>query len=58
MVFPFWRLVGPILWVLRYALVGLKPWLPLRAIDARYLQSPCTKAYSVAEARALFKDFR
>jgi hypothetical protein len=44
------------LWV-RYALLGLKPWLSLCDIYARYLESPGTKAYSVAEARALFADF-
>lgn len=44
-------------WV-RYALLGLKPWLPLREIYARYLESPGTKAYSRAEARELFSGFR
>lgn len=44
------------LWV-RYALLRLKPWLPLREIYARYLESPGTKAYSVADARNLFADF-
>ena len=44
------------LWT-RYALLGLKPWLSLREIYARYLESPGTKAYSIAEARALFSNF-
>lgn len=56
MIYHTWSLVGLMLWV-RYALLGLKPWLPLREIYARYLESPGTKAYSVAEARALFADF-
>lgn len=56
MIYHKWRLVGLMLWV-RYALLGLKPWLPLRAIYARYLESPGTKAYSVAEARRLFAAF-
>ena len=56
MIYHTWSLVGLMLWV-RYALLGLKPWLSLRAIYARYLESPGTKAYSVAGARALFKDF-
>lgn len=57
MIYHTWSLVGLMLWA-RYALLGLKPWLSLRAIYARYLESPGTKAYSVGEARALFKDFR
>jgi hypothetical protein len=56
MIYHKWSLVGLMLWV-RYALLGLKPWLPLREIYARYLESPGTKAYSVAEARTLFSDF-
>jgi len=44
------------LWI-RYALLGLKPWLSLHDIYARYLESPGTKAYSVAEARMLFSKF-
>lgn len=57
MIYHKWSIVGLMLWV-RYALLGLKPWLSLRDIYARYLESPGTKAYSVAEARALFADFR
>ncbi len=56
MIYHKWSIVGLMLWV-RYALLGLKPWLSLRDIYSRYLESPGTKAYSVAEARALFADF-
>ena len=56
MIYHRWSIVGLMLWA-RYALLGLKPWLSLRDIYARYLESPGTKAYSVAEARALFADF-
>lgn len=56
MIYHKWSLVGLMLWV-RYALLGLKPWLTLQEIYARYLESPGTKAYSVAEARALCSDF-
>ena len=56
MVYHKWSIVGLMLWV-RYALLGLKPWLPLQEIYARYLESPGTKSYSVAEARKLFDDF-
>ncbi|MFE8033057.1 class I SAM-dependent methyltransferase [Thiohalocapsa marina] len=56
MVYHKWSLVGLMLWV-RYALLGLKPWLSLSEIYARYLESPGTKAYTVREARELFADF-
>ena len=59
----FWSLCPPVIpvgrytqyttWV-RYALLGLKPWLSLRETYARYLESSGTKAYSIAEARVLF----
>ena len=44
------------LW-LRYALIGMKPWLPLKYIYEHHLESPGTKAYSVEEARRLFSVF-
>jgi len=56
MIYHKWSLVGLMLWT-RYALLRLRPWLPLAAVYARYLESPGTKAYSVAEARDLFADF-
>jgi SAM-dependent methyltransferase len=57
MVYHTWSLVGLMLWV-RYAGLALRPWLSLRDIYARYLESPGTKAYSAAEARRLFSGFR
>jgi SAM-dependent methyltransferase len=56
MIYHKWSLVGFMLWI-RYALLGLQPWLSLKQIYARYLESPGTKAYSVAEARRLFSAF-
>lgn len=56
MIYHKWSMVGLMLWS-RYALLGLRPWLPLAEIYARYLESPGTKAYSVAEARQLFDVF-
>jgi SAM-dependent methyltransferase len=56
MIYHKWSLVGYMLWI-RYALLRLRPWLGLRAIYARYLESPGTKAYSVAEARQLCAAF-
>ena len=57
MIYHKWSLVGLMLW-LRYALLALRPWLTLTRVYARYLESPGTKAYSIAEARQLFSAFR
>lgn len=56
MIYHKWSMVGFMLWV-RYALLGLRPWLTLAETYAHYLESPGTKAYSVTEARRLFSDF-
>jgi len=56
MIYHKWSLVGYMLW-LRYALLRLRPWMSLREIYARYLESPGTKAYSVEEARRMFAAF-
>jgi len=56
MIYHKYSMVGFMLWA-RYALLGLKPWSHLSEIYARYLESPGTKAYSVAEARKLFSAF-
>lgn len=45
--------VGWMLWT-RYALLRGKPWVGLDEIYARHLESPGTKAYDVAEAKAMF----
>ena len=57
MIYHKWSMVGYMLWG-RYALLRLRPWITLREIYARYLESPGTKAYSVSEAEQLFSDFR
>ena len=56
MIYHKWSLVGLMLWT-RYALLRLRPWLSLREIYSQYLESPGTKAYTVAEARDLFSAF-
>lgn len=56
MIYHTWSLVGYMLWV-RYALFRLRPWTSLATIYARYLESPGTKAYSVRQARELFREF-
>jgi SAM-dependent methyltransferase len=56
MIYHRWSLVGYMLW-LRYALLRLRPWRTLSEIYAEHLESPGTKAYSVAEARRMFAAF-
>lgn len=56
MIYHTWSLVGYMLW-LRYALLRLRPWMSLAQVYARYLESPGTKAYSVAQARQMFGSF-
>lgn len=56
MIYHRYALVGYMLW-LRYALLKGRPWRSLTDIYATYLESPGTKAYSIAEARALFSQF-
>lgn len=56
MIYHKWSLVGIMLWI-RYGLLGLRPWMSLAEVYSRYLESPGTKAYTVAEARHLFAAF-
>jgi ubiquinone/menaquinone biosynthesis C-methylase UbiE len=56
MIYHKWSLVGYMLWI-RYALLGLRPWMTLTEIYARHLESPGTKAYSPAQARRMFQAF-
>lgn len=56
MIYHKWSLVGLMLWV-RYALLRGRPAMSLSSIYAGYLESPGTKAYTVAEARRLFQEF-
>ena len=48
--------VGFMLWF-KYGLLRLKPTLSLDEIYAKYLESPGTKAYTIKEAKELFKKF-
>lgn len=56
MIYHKYSMVGYMLWA-RYALLRGRPFKPLIDIYTNYLESPGTKAYSVGEARVLFKDF-
>lgn len=56
MIYHSRSLTGYMLW-LRYGLLAGKPFTRMAEIYARHLESPGTKAYSVAEARALFAPF-
>lgn len=57
MIYHKYSFVGYMLW-LRYAFLKLKPWTSLKTLYSSYLESPGTKAYSVGEARELFKMFQ
>jgi len=56
MIYHKWSLVGYMLWA-RYALGRLRPWITLADVYARHLESPGTKAYSVQEAKRMFRQF-
>ena len=56
MIYHTHAITGYLLW-LRFGLMALRPWLSLRSIYARYLESPGTKAYTRAEAAALCEGF-
>ncbi|TAJ98622.1 MAG: class I SAM-dependent methyltransferase [Chloroflexota bacterium] len=56
MIYHSASLVGALLWV-RYALLRGKPFVSLKEIYARHLESPGTQAFNKAEARQLFKQF-
>lgn len=57
MIYNKWSIIGLMLW-LRYALLAGRPWRSLKSVYAQHLESPGTKAYSVAEAKQLFSMFR
>jgi ubiquinone/menaquinone biosynthesis C-methylase UbiE len=57
MIYHKYSFVGFMLWF-RYALLRLRPLTSLKAIYGQYLESPGTKAYSVAEAKELFREFK
>lgn len=56
MIYHTWSMIGLMLWI-RYGLLRLRPWRSLASLYAEHLESPGTKAYSIAEARALFRSF-
>jgi SAM-dependent methyltransferase len=56
MIYHKHSLVGYMLW-LRYGLLAGKPWRSLSDVYAHHLESPGTKAYTVDEARTLFRKF-
>jgi len=56
MIYHSRSLVGYMLW-LRYGLLALRPLRPFNDIYAHHLESPGTKAFTIAEARSLFSSF-
>lgn len=55
MVYHTWSLTGLMLWV-RFALLRGRPFTSLAHIYSEYLESPGTKAYTVAQARQLCRQ--
>lgn len=56
MIYNKWSMIGLMLW-LRYALLRGRPWRPLAEVYSEHLESPGTKAYTPAEAKAMFRNF-
>jgi ubiquinone/menaquinone biosynthesis C-methylase UbiE len=56
MIYHTHSMVGYMLWF-RYALVVGRPFRTLASVYAEHLESPGTKAYTVAEAKQLFTSF-
>jgi ubiquinone/menaquinone biosynthesis C-methylase UbiE len=56
MIYHTYSMVGYMLW-LRYGLLAGKPGRSLADIYARHLESPGTKAYTMEEAQAMFRQF-
>ena len=56
MIYHRWSIVGIMLWC-RYGLMAGKPWRSLTDIYSDHLESPGTKAYTYAEAAAMFAEF-
>lgn len=56
MIYHTWSFVGFMLWI-RYGLLRLKPFTPLKDIYSQFLEGPGTKAYTIKEAHALFNKF-
>jgi ubiquinone/menaquinone biosynthesis C-methylase UbiE len=50
-------IVGGLLWA-RYGLLRARPFMSLADVYSDYLESPGTKAYSVEDARKLFRRFK
>ena len=57
MIYHKYSMVGLMLWI-RYGLLKGKIFKSLKDIYFNHLESPGTKAYSIREARQLFKNFK
>jgi len=56
MIYHTWSVVGYMLWT-RYGLLRLKPWISLREVYDKHLESPGTKTYTIDEAKGLMRGF-
>lgn len=57
MIYHTFSMVGLMLW-LRFGLLRLRPFISMKDIYSNYLESPGTKAYSIAQAKELCRGFR
>lgn len=57
MIYHTYSMVGLMLW-LRFGLLRLRPFISMKEIYSNYLESPGTKAYSIAQAKELCHGFR
>lgn len=56
MIYNKWSVIGLMLWT-RYALLVGRPWRNLTHVYAEHLESPGTKAYTPAQAKAMLMPF-
>jgi len=56
MIYHKWSIVGYMLWM-RYGLFRLNPFISLKEIYDKYLESPGTKAYTIEEAKEMFNHY-
>lgn len=57
MIYHKWSMIGLMLW-LRYGLMQGRPFIAWSELYDKHLESPGTKAYTVDEAKRLFRSFR
>lgn len=56
MIYHKWSIVGFMLWI-RYALIAIRPFRPMKELFANHLEGPGNKAFSIFEVKRMFSDF-